>query len=124
MARFRKNDFFKWTHILYLENGNDVSNKVAINPLGANISDVLTQSFFLTDGFTGEYVRKKLNNIVDALSSKASISEAQFDEMESIISNVGEPLLKETIARMLIEKRYEYNRNEVEVLFEKMKNKR
>lgn len=111
-------------NILYLENGNDVSNKVGINPLGANISDVLSQSFFLTDGFMGEYVRKKLNNIVDALSSKASISEAQFDEMESIISNVGEPLLRETIARMLIEKRYEYSRNEVGALFERMRNKR
>lgn len=111
-------------NILYLENGNDVSNKVAINPLGANISDVLSQSFFLTDGFMGEYVRKKLNNIVDALSSKASISEAQLDEMESIILNVGEPLLRETIARMLIEKRYDYSRNEVGALFEWMRNKR
>lgn len=101
-----------------------MSNKVGINPLGANISDVLSQSFFLTEGFMGEYVRKKLNNIVDALSSKASISEAQFDEMESIISNVGEPLLRETIARMLIEKRYEYSRNEVGALFERMRNKR
>lgn len=111
-------------NILYLEKGRDNSDSVKVNPLGANISDVLSQSFFLTDGFMGEYVRKKLNNIVDALSSKTSITEAQFDEMESIISNVGEPLLRETIARMLIEKRYEYSRNEVGALFERMKNKR
>ena len=44
-------------NILYLENGNDVSNKVAINPLGANISDVLSQSFFLKDGFFGDFIK-------------------------------------------------------------------
>lgn len=111
-------------NILYLEKGRDKSDSVKVNPLGANISDVLSQSFFLTDGFMGEYVRKKLNKIVDTLSLKASISDVQFDEMESIISNVGEPLLRETIARMLIEKRYEYTRNEVGALFERMRNKR
>ena len=110
-------------NILYLEKGRDKSESVKVNPLGANISDMLSQSFFLTDGMMGEYVRKKLNEMVNALSSKASISDVQFDEMESIISNIGEPLLRETIARMLIEKRYEYSRNEIGALFEKMRNK-
>ena len=108
-------------NILYLENGNDVSNKVAINPLGANISDLLSQSFFLKDGFFGDFIKSKLNRIVDDLSSKKSVKERKLEEYEKIISNIGEPLLREHLGMMLIEKMYNMDDNRVDSLVKYLK---
>lgn len=108
-------------NILYLENGNDVSNKVAINPLGANISDVLSQSFFLKDGFFGDFIKAKLNKMVDDLSSKKSVKDGKLEQYEKVIMNIGEPLLREHLSMMLIEKMYNLDDNKIDSLMKYLK---
>lgn len=46
------------SNILYLENGESAVRYNFINPFGANINDILSQSFFLDEeGFIGEYAK-------------------------------------------------------------------
>jgi hypothetical protein len=80
-------------HILYLKNGSDVSAEVDVNPFGANINDVLRSSFFLEDGFMGDFVSKKLLELIDYLEKKNDST--KWDQTaEQVIKAVGDPFLK------------------------------
>lgn len=46
------------SNILFLKKGNVANNEVTINPFGANVNDILRQSFFLENGFMGELARE------------------------------------------------------------------
>ncbi len=79
-------------NILYLENGLDVSDKIKVNPLGANVNDILHQSFFLKDGFMGEYVTKKIKAIIKAIEhGKMKSSD---NNVWSLIQVLGDPFIK------------------------------
>lgn len=80
-------------HILYLKNGNDVSREVEVNPFGANINDVLRSSFFLEDGFMGDFVSKKLLELIDYLEGKNNNTK-WTQIVEQVIKAVGDPFLK------------------------------
>ncbi len=54
------------SNILYLKDGH--TEQVKLNPFGGNICDTLRNSFFLHDGFHGEYVKRKINDLIDYLS--------------------------------------------------------
>jgi hypothetical protein len=78
---------------LYLKNGSDVSAEVDVNPFGANINDVLRSSFFLEDGFMGDFVSKKLLELIDYLEKKNDST--KWDQTaEQVIKAVGDPFLK------------------------------
>lgn len=83
-------------HILYLENGNDVSGDVEVNPFGANINDVLRSSFFLEEGFMGEFVSKKLLELIDYLEgNNRKRNNTKWEHTaEQVIKAVGDPFLK------------------------------
>lgn len=92
--------------ILYLEGGRDVSGSITVNPFGANINDVLQQSFFLDNGFMGEFAQKKINSLVDYLSKDTHNEEWSIDSATHFIENVvGEPILKGLLTELLIEKK-------------------
>jgi len=74
------------SNILYLENGTVVNNKITVNPFAANVNDVLSQSFFLQNGFIGEYAKQRLNNLIDALS-KSEGKEGNVTEQDEVIQN-------------------------------------
>ena len=54
------------SNILYLNKGH--VDHVSLNPFGGNICDTLRNSFFLHNGFHGEYVKRKINDLIDYLS--------------------------------------------------------
>ncbi len=56
-------------NILYLENGQQIKD-ICIEPFGANIHDILTQSFFLENGFIGEFAQKKIEEVIEAINKK------------------------------------------------------
>ena len=92
-------------NILYLKDGHDVREQITVNPFGANINDVLQQSFFLENGFMGEFVQRKINSLVDFLkegkhNSQWSIPSARF----FIENNVGDPVIKGLLEELLTEK--------------------
>lgn len=92
-------------NILYLEDGCDVREKITVNPFGANINDVLQQSFFLENGFVGEFAQRKINSLVDFL--KEGKNSEEWDNQSAryfIENNVGEQVIKNLLRELLLEK--------------------
>lgn len=54
--------------ILYMKEGH--SEEVEMNPFGGNICDTLRNSFFLHNGFHGDYVKAKIHDLTDYLCSE------------------------------------------------------
>lgn len=84
-------------NILYLDNGDSIARCNFVSPLAANISDILFQSFFLRNGFIGEWARTKLQSILLKNKSWDDISQ---DE-RSFIEQIGDEFLKKQIKRKL-----------------------
>lgn len=80
-------------NIMYLRNGKDVSDDVNMNPLGANINDILHQSFFLRDGFMGEHVKRMIKQLVDAIYS-GKINEDNENKYWNLLTSLGDPFIK------------------------------
>lgn len=82
-------------NILYLDKGEAQNREQFIKPLAANISDILYQSFFLKNGFIGEYARNKINDILKRKVSWLQLSREEMDFVESI----GDEYLKKQVKR-------------------------
>lgn len=93
-------------NILYLQNGEQVKN-VCIEPFGANIHDILTQSFFLENGFIGEFAQKKIREIIDVINDKKvnqkKINAVDYTKYKNTIDLIGEPLIKNKLMNMIVE---------------------
>lgn len=90
-------------NILYLKKGHQQAPTEEDNPFGANINDILKQSFFLNHGFMGEFSK----NYVKSLCNYLYPDEGEFKDVPSFykrnwdaqrayffIQQIGEPLLK------------------------------
>lgn len=88
-------------NILYLDEGEIENNKVKINPFCANVNDILYQSFFLSKGFMGEFVRRKVLDLVEYLSSGTN-DDGYWDAKKArqFILTIGDPLVKEQLMAM------------------------
>ena len=86
------------SNILYLEDG--VPKDVQLSTFAANVSDILTNSFFLGGGFTGKFAQEKINMAVrKALTKrKSSIKRKELDEISDLI---GDEILKNAIKCLL-----------------------
>lgn len=82
-------------NILYLDKGVAQSQDMFVKPLAANISDILFQSFFLRNGFIGEYARYKINQL---LKKDVSWKELKPEE-RSFINDLGDEYLKKQVKR-------------------------
>lgn len=92
------------SNILYLKKGCQQSPSEADNPFGANINDILKQSFFLNHGFMGEFSK----NIVVSLCHFLNHEVEGYKDLPSMYKNItwdteraycfiqkiGEPLLR------------------------------
>ena len=54
-------------NILYLDEGKNVTEEKHLNTFGANVNELLCQSFFLSDGFMGEFAQQRIKSLVDYL---------------------------------------------------------
>lgn len=87
-------------NILYLKEGKNVSGKIDVNPFAANVNDILHQSFFLENGFMGEYAKQCINKLTDELSKvkngKGSSSNKNdiIIKANNLVDNVGDIVLK------------------------------
>ena len=82
-------------NILYLDKGLAQPRDKFIRPLAANISDILYQSFFLKNGFIGEWARTKINDI---LKKKVTWWQLPKEEVE-FIESIGDEYLKKQLKR-------------------------
>lgn len=88
------------TNILYLEKGKPVIRDNLINPFGANINDILSQSFFLENGFIGQQaleIIKSLYKYLDENDNNETIIHWNKDNSKQVIGIIGEQLLRNTL---------------------------
>lgn len=109
-------------NILYLEKGVDVSSSVKVNPLGANINDVLHHSFFLKDGFMGDYVKEKLLDLIGYLQEddKRKSTYDWIGKEERFIAAIGEPFLKERLTELYLKFKFRNKSEQIEWLQKKL----
>lgn len=92
-------------NILYLKEGNQVNKTVDIEPFGANIHDILYQSFFLEHGSIGELSAKKIESVLSEINKaqqqNRNLKEDEFIYCLKIIRLIGEPLIKNKLLLML-----------------------
>ena len=68
---------------------------------GANIHSLYRSSFFMENGFIGEFAKKKIDWVIGLLNSQnKSALDKHRDEVNFIIENIGEPLLRNKLREM------------------------
>ena len=80
--------------ILYLKEGRTAKKQENFkNPFCANICDILYQSFFLKDGFIGEYSRRRLRKIFSMLRTNKKLSQRYLKEVDFFMREIGDPFI-------------------------------
>lgn len=94
-------------NILYLKNGKpEIETCKFVNPLGANVNDILHQSFFLEKGFMGKHIQTKIESLVDFLKSQPSENEEwNLSKAEKFISILGDEIIVRQLRVLLARKR-------------------
>ncbi len=89
------------SNIVYLEKDKITSKtKVLDNKVvnkksfGANITDLLADSFFIDNGLIGEFAKSKINDVLNDLLSKKKISKKRKEEIRLMINIIDEPIIK------------------------------
>lgn len=100
--------------ITYMENGHRLTEEELVarkirKPMAANISELLHQSFFLYDGFIGEYARKKILSVVEYLKTGDSGADRWDREQARLfIDGISEPFISKQL-KMLYRREDEKN---------------
>lgn len=88
------------------ETGNciNATNKVDINPFGANIHTLLSHGFFMKDGLMGEFAKDKINQVYNFITDNDTSFIKTKKEAQNIINLIGEPMLKKELQFLYDEK--------------------
>lgn len=86
-------------NVLYLEDGHVVDKSYMQNPFAANVNDILRQSFFLKNGFMGEFAKQKVLKVLDDYKKK----KLDANEANELVELIGEPLLKDRLSEVMKE---------------------
>ncbi|MDQ0593678.1 energy-coupling factor transporter ATP-binding protein EcfA2 [Chryseobacterium ginsenosidimutans] len=88
---------------------------------GANITDLLADSFFIKDGLIGDFAKEKIDHVIKYLNGDESSLITDKIEAKRIINIIDEPILKYKLEDMYFEKfPEEYNKEkEIEELMKK-----
>ena len=80
---------------------------ITVNSFGANIHDLLRQSFFLENGATGEFAKHLIQQIIERIQelreSHTTLSTCEYQKWNAIIRQIGEPLIRTKLSMMLDE---------------------
>jgi predicted ATP-binding protein involved in virulence len=104
-------------NVVYLdkdENNITVVNHDKLQSFGANVHDLLAHSFFLEDGFMGEFAQYMITDLINYLTfnEEKEISEENLkhvqawnnDKAKKVIAIIDEPLIKERVQSLYNEK--------------------
>jgi predicted ATPase len=98
------------SNIIFLEKRN--GRTISVHELesknqtfAANIHSLLSDSFFMKDGVIGSYAKDKINFVINTLVNKNYIEVMEHrNQLEGIISIIGEPIIKTNLIKLLEEK--------------------
>ena len=103
------------SNILYIEDGKKIDKEGMLNPFGANINDILAQSFFLRNGFVGEFACKKILSLLDWLEGEENTNEEwNMVKAEDVVKSVGEPIIQNHLQN-IVERKKEQLNNEKDI---------
>lgn len=98
------------SNILYIEDGKKIDKEDMLNPFGANINDILAQSFFLRNGFVGEFACKKILSLLDWLEGEGNTNEEwNMIKAEEVVKSVGEPIIQSHLQNVVERKKEQLN---------------
>ena len=89
-------------NILYLEDGENVSKDIDVKPFCANVNDILYQSFFLKNGFSGALATNSVKELMNYLDNESD-NDAKWnkDKVDIYISEIiGDPILRDVLRAM------------------------
>jgi ABC-type multidrug transport system ATPase subunit len=110
-------------NIIYLDKGKQIPNKKIPETFSANIHDILRHSFFLENGFIGEFAKCKIEEIIKIIKpiieknskikndKRKYISDENYKKCKKLIDLIGEPLIKQKLMMMMSEV---YDNNKIE----------
>lgn len=100
-------------NILYLDNGYNVTNEKHLNTFGANVNELLCQSFFLSDGFMGEFAKNKIVSLLDYLENDITNDYWTEEKAKEVISIVGDEVIQHQLRQLFAArfKNSDYYRN-------------
>ena len=92
---------------------------------GANITDLLADSFFINDGLIGDFAKSKIQSVIEFINDKNNRDVEKFSTSpeiaKKIIEQIGEPYLSEKLNDMFLEAFPEFKYEEIKRLEEKIK---
>ncbi|MEY6553586.1 AAA family ATPase [Bacillus cereus] len=99
------------TNVIFLRKEGE--NTVIIDNLeeyhqtfAANIHSLLAHSFFMEDGVTGAFAKRKINEIIHMLINEDLVTIFENEEkIEKTINLIGEPVIRNKLLQMLAERR-------------------
>lgn len=106
------------------DNSRQVDKDKFNNTFGANINELLASSFFLDQGFVGEFAKEKINDLFIYLNYKEPKGKWTSKTALELIELIGEPIVKRTLLQ-LYDQKFNANR-EIQFLeseIKKLKNK-
>jgi predicted ATP-binding protein involved in virulence len=93
------------SNIVYLKKNNNnktevlKDNKRPTKSFGANITDLLADSFFINDGLIGDFAKGKINDLIQWLNDEKRDLSKKL-ESKQIIEIIDEPLMKNKLLEM------------------------
>lgn len=83
------------SNILYLEKGKEANNSITISPFAANVNEILSQSFFLSSGFMGEFAARKIRSLIEFLQGQPTNFDNWTEESAyQVIAMVGDEVVR------------------------------
>lgn len=104
-------------NIVYMEDGHqltkeEIEERKIQPPMAANISDLLHQSFFLHNGFIGEYARTKIISLAEYLKSdREQLGLWDMNQARIFIDGIKEPFISKQLLMLYTQKKNEKNTN-------------
>lgn len=87
-------------NILALKKNTTDTEKISLSTFGANIHEMLKNSFFLRNGSIGDYATWAIKQIIDTLLNIAEKKEAiKMDELHNKIMLIDEPIVRNVLLR-------------------------
>lgn len=87
-------------NILALKKNTTDTEKISLSTFGANIHEMLKNSFFLRNGSIGDYATWAIKQIIDTLQNIAEKKEAiKMDELHNKIMLIDEPIVRNVLLR-------------------------
>lgn len=84
-------------NIIYMEEGKDVTQRMKQETFGANVNELLAESFFLSKSFMGEFARCKITDLIDYLQGNDTKEKWDDKKALAVINQIGDPLIVQSL---------------------------